>query len=500
MSTWKDCVTAALLGTEKGILPKLPTPLAPVFDTTAGWEREQQFLTQAGAFGLWRQTGWKPPLQPLTVTPAKPEELASISSVSASHLRVMLSGAHRVLLPEWLDEVVRVRRRVPAELLPALLDLTRQEPAIRNRVITAGGQRVHWLASQYPEWSFAASEDPELWETGNRNQRIAILRARRAAAPNEARATIEAVWKEESADLRTAFVKELGSNLSEDDIPFLETALTDRSKEVRREVVDLLARLPSSPFAARMIARATPLLLFKPGKLLSRTSLEVSLPGEPDDGELRDGINPKDFGYQKVLGEKAVRLLLIIAAVPLQHWTDTFQQPPAALLKAVEKSEFARAVATGWAWASLRQHNPAWAEAIMDGPVEILPELLSLESLFEVLPEPERIERIRASLCAGALQKGDADAWQSLHLQLRSLTGHWSVPLAREILNVLRSAPDPGASAWPWHSILQLLPFRLPPSLLSEATEGWPDDRHQVSSLIETLTFRHAAHSALSES
>jgi hypothetical protein len=94
-------------------------------------------------------------------------------------------------------------------------------------------------------------------------------------------------------------------NLTDEDAPFLDTALDDRSKEVRRAAADLLARLPTSVFVARMLARAQPLLSFKPAKLLSRASLEVTLPSSPDASAARDGLDPKAFGQQKTLGEKA---------------------------------------------------------------------------------------------------------------------------------------------------------------------------------------------------
>jgi hypothetical protein len=91
-----------------------------------------------------------------------------------------------------------------------------------------------------------------------------------------------------------------------------------------------------------MIARATPLLAFKRGELFSRASLKVTLPSEFDAAATRDGLGPKPLGDRRTtLGEKAVLLVLILSAVPLRHWTDTFEQTPAGLVKAAEESEFA---------------------------------------------------------------------------------------------------------------------------------------------------------------
>jgi hypothetical protein len=349
-----------------------------------------------------------------------------------------------------------------------------------------------------PDWAFATVDAPNLWETGSRDQRVAILRSLRATAPAEARTKVEAVWKSEPADLRAAFVAELATNLSDADAPFLDAALDDRSKEVRRAAIDLLARLPSSALVARMIACAAPLLAFQRGGLLSRASLEVTLPSEPDAVATRDGLDPKAFGNQKTLGEKAVLLVLVVSAVPLRHWTDTFQAKPDAILKAAEKNEFASALATGWAWAALRQRDAAWAEALLDFAVQPHTEFLPGEPLLTVLPEAARADRLAAALRGGALKKGDTAAWQTFSAQLGAFPGHWPAPLAREVLAALRHATADGI---PWHlrAIAESLVIQLPPTLLVDAAHGWPIDQEGIAGLVELITFRHDALTALTQ-
>ncbi|MDB6174818.1 MAG: hypothetical protein JWL59_4129 [Chthoniobacteraceae bacterium] len=488
MSAWKDFVTAALIGTEKAALPQLPVPLDSALNGTVTMDREMRFLTESGAVALSRRAGWKPCLNKTEILLAEAESTGEISRASAMHLRVMLGGRHLPLLSEWLIECARLQRHVPAELLPALLDRAAQDRSLRPLALGAGGRRIHWLAAYHPGWKFAAADSPELWETGSRDQRVAILRALRASAPEEARAKIEAVWKTEPADVRTAFIAELLPNLSEEEIPFLETLLDDRSKEVRRAVIDLLARLPSSPFAMRMIGRVKPLLVYKKSGILSRASMEVTLPADPDPAGLRDGLDSKAFGQQKVLGEKAVLLVQLIASVPLDHWGDS----PEALLKAAGKNEFGRALATGWTWAALRQRDAMWAEALLDAKVRPHAELIPAEPLFGLLPEPARIERLIAMLQDGALKKGDSATWHSLAGKLAAFPGHWPVRLGREVLAALRLAVHNGI---PWHlrALSQSLLTGLPPALLPEAMRGWPVEKEGVGELVEMLTFRHDA-------
>jgi hypothetical protein len=167
-------------------------------------------------------------------------------------------------------------------------------------------------------------------------------------------------------------------------------------------------------------------------------------------------------------------------------------------VKAAEKNEFASALATGWAWAALRQRDAAWVEALLDSPVQMHSEFLPSEALLNVLPEAARAVRLAGSLRAGALQKGDSAAWQTIALQLAAFSGPWPVALGLEVVSALRRA---SAGGIPWHlrSVAELLIVRLPAPLLAGAADGWPLDREGVAGLVELITFRHSALTALTQ-
>jgi hypothetical protein len=230
--------------------------------------------------------------------------------------------------------------------------------------------------------------------------------------------------------------------------------------------------------------------------LLSRASLEVVLPPEPDAAALRDGLDPKTFGTQKTLGAKAIVLVLILSAVRLRYWTETFQLEPPALLKAAEKSEFGRALATGWAWAALRQRDVGWAEAIFDGPISPHADLLPGKPLLTVLPETKRAERLIEALKQGNLKIGDTVAWQSMAEQLGTFSGEYPMALAQAVIAAVRRA---SAGGIPWHlrALAESLVLRIPPSLLTEAAAGWPMEQEGIAGLVELLSFRHDALNAL---
>jgi hypothetical protein len=499
MSAWKDYVTTALLGAGKTPPPALPEALAPMRDAAAGLEDEAKFLTQAGALALWRRAGWKPAQDDSAVNVAEIETTRAIGRASVGHLRAMLSGRHANVLPEWLDEAARRGWHVAPEYLPGLLDRARQDRSLRPRVLAAGGRRAAWLAAQNAAWAFGSVEAPELWETGTRDQRVAILRSVRASAPAEARARLEAVWASEPADTRSLFLTELLNQLSNEDAPFLETVLDDRSREVRKVAMEALARLPNSPFVERMIARVTPLLRFSKGGLLSRASFEVNLPPESDPEATRDGLDSKAFGQQKKLGDRAVLLVLMLAAVPLRHWTESFQQTPVALLKAAEKNEFAQALATGWAWAAVRQRDAAWAQALLDAPVEPLTEFLPSPSLLALLPEAARADRLAAMLRGGALNTNDFPSWQKVADLLATFSGYLPASVARELVATLRRRGADGLMSYQ-QSVAETFLLQVPPAMLPEACGGWSTEKDSGRELAELLIFRRDALSALNPS
>ncbi len=500
MSAWKDFVTAALLGTEKSSLPTpLPATLENLLGPAETLEPEARFLTQAGALALWRRVGRKPVrAEGTTGTAAPPDRQPLVNPTSVAHLRVMLGGHHAETLPEWLGEVARLSKRVPPEELPTLLEWARQNRARRPLVVSAGGERVRWLAMRNPAWNFAADDSPERWETGGREQRVAVLRGWRAAQPAEARARLEAVWNAEAADTRAAFLAVLAGGISMEDEPLLERALDDRSKTVQAEAAGLLARLPTSTFVARMTARAAALLTFNRGGLLGRASLTVHLPDPPDEAGRRDGLDPKLADTHRVFGEKAGLVVQILTAVPLAHWTQTFAQAPAALLKAVEKDDFARAVVTGWTQAALAQRNAAWAEALLDVSADLQapPNLVRLGALCGLLPAEARTARLSALVRRHGL--GHGESWRQIEAMIGSFPAHLPVPFAQELLREMHIL---ATVEIPWHlrAAMKNLATKIPPKLLPLALDHWPEN-NPAADFVALLAFRRDALAALAQS
>lgn len=275
---WQALVARALVGAEQqaGGLPDPGGRLGALMAALDRADAEGALLGAAAAVALQRRAGHLPapgPARP--VAPCPPDEAALCPPRAAEHLGAMLSGLHRAALPEWLGALAASGRLAPPAHLPALLALGRGQAELRPLILPLLGRRGRWLAALNPEWDYAATEAmgeaagpgglaPEAllarWETGSRLARHTLLQQLRAGDPAAALALVESSWHAERADERAAMLEALGAGLSMADEPFLEAALDDRSAGVRAAAADLLARLPASRLAARMAARAAPLL------------------------------------------------------------------------------------------------------------------------------------------------------------------------------------------------------------------------------------------------
>ena len=336
------------------------------------------------AAGLWayRRVGTIPPPGPPPGPAAPTDSRPMLPPGPVRSLATILAEPHlRSLLGEWLESAARDGRRLPSEWLPALLDVTSE--AHMADLESAGGPRVGWLAAQRPGWSsgrpgpaatrLARAELAGMapaWE-GSDDDRLAAFAAVRAADPHAGRRLAERVWPEESPGGRAAIIGRFATGLSDADEPFLEATLDDRRKEVRLAAVAVLARLPSSRYAARMATRVIPLvrlsdeggLIVDPPPSDPTVRAEPPDPAErreglapartvPDPGERRDGLAPGRTSPEQWLLQAA-------SAAPLDAWPD----PDRLVAAAVQGGH--RTLLTAWSLAAERQGDVGWARRLL---------------------------------------------------------------------------------------------------------------------------------------
>ena len=226
-------------------VPGVPTPADAKADTAALLLDRAALLTVARRGG--RQAERAEPLPA-----AEPDQAPTVHSTAGQRLARMLGGEHPDLLAEWLSAAVTRGLRVPAHLLPALLDRARRiSPAdseLRRLAALAGGSRGRWLARLNLDWAFVTAytlTDDDAWRLGDARQRRGYLAALRARDSGAARELIAASWDAAGSE-RVMFLSVLADGLSLADEPLLEAALDDRAAEVRGWAAYLLARLPGS--------------------------------------------------------------------------------------------------------------------------------------------------------------------------------------------------------------------------------------------------------------
>jgi hypothetical protein len=522
---WEQLVANALLGVERRAFapPQDAGALSDMLGQLDAADPEGALLAASAIVALFQRNGQLPPREnaPLPA-PCEDDALAACSPRAARHLATMLGGTHRVLLPEWLAALANAGRRAPAALLPDLLELGRAHADLRQAILPALDRRGRWLAAHNPDWSYASAElkaeslelndsagptqgqlltlNSQLitdWQTGSRPARLTLLVELRRSSPALARELVESTWATERADDRAAFLVALEDGLSMDDEPFLERALDDRSKEVRRGAADLLERLPESRRAARMLERALPLLAWVPAekpRMLGlrqgqKAHLKVTLPDTCDQAMQRDGVEPKPPPDRRDMGEKAWWLCQILRAVPPATWSQRFALGPAELIGAAAKDEWQALLHEAWGAAARASGDAAWAEALLQSdPRQV--------ELLGALP-PARQEALLLAMLRGDV----APLHKHPVLALLRRTRHrWSAELTRAVLGAVRRhmrAANAGNDYQLRGAITDDFARRMPPAMLDEIAAGWPDsqdtrDRWQgvIDQLLITLQFR----------
>jgi uncharacterized protein DUF5691 len=347
MRGWDGLVSSALLGTERR--PPHFEELPPKIQEQLG---EGGLLDAAALATLYKRAG-RTPLEGLAPLPAAQGEDRPLPRPAAlRRLSAMLSGFQTTALGEWLRAADAKGWGVPPEQLPALADYARGRAEYRPLVVKAAGRRASWLADLNPDWRFlheAVAEGNDHWTHGNPTQRRSWLRARRQSDPTQALDALLEVWPSEPAATRLDFLGLLAVNLQAADEEFLERALDDRSKDVRRAAAALLQRVPGSQYGERMAQRVWSHLTVSQGVLV------VDLPTGVTAAMERDGIDPQP---KEGIGKRAWWFQQLLAAAPLSTYELDYLQ-----LKVEGCSPEILRVA--WAQAAVREQAQDWARALL---------------------------------------------------------------------------------------------------------------------------------------
>ncbi|QPI61840.1 hypothetical protein I1A49_20530 [Streptomyces malaysiensis subsp. malaysiensis] len=487
VASWDDLVAAALLGTERRTPPVAPRP---------GQDAPSALLDAAALSTVRRRAGLRP--APARPGPGRAPEDPRPALPTAARSRLALLLADRSapgrggprsapdlaeLLPQWLALANHHGYRVPDALLPALLDAARARTDLRPEALTLGGPRALWLARLNPDWKFAlrgaagraptplpepsdvaAAPDDEqrLWEEGLFAERVSLLASARHRDPAAGLALLSGTWSTERAEDRLMFLDSLRDDLSPSDEPFLEQALSDRSRNVRATAAELLSALPGSALAARMAERSRGCVALTTDEPTAGERIAVRPPDECDSGMQRDGIVAKPPSGR---GKRSWWLGQLVEATPLDRWSEWFGgRTPAEIVALPVTDGWQADLHAAWCRAAVRQRSAEWCRALLGTPA-VAPVTARQAApaawrdpakLLSALPARERAEWVAEFIASHGL----SDAFRLLGV----CTVPWAEPLGHAVVDALDIARDAGSYPWSFSGVMGLAERCLDPS------------------------------------
>ncbi len=501
----ESIVSTAIVGTRQLSNQELTTgtPIDTLTSQLDEGEIERKLLLAAGALALYRQAGRIPEQAPAPPQPAVPENIPACSAKVGHLLQGLLQGEQRELLPEALHRLKQAGQRLPYEQLPLALGYGAQSKEIRPALFAVLGERGCWLCQFEKTWAWVTqflAETSEilpydaetLWQEGSLGQRSQLLARLRSVEPAKAREWLSDVWKKEKAEARAELLATFKTGLSSDDEPFLEKALDDRSEAVRETSAALLARIPTSALAQRMLARADAMLTYTNG------AFSITLPSEIDASWQHDGI-PEPSRLSTDAQTWYTRQVLSL--VPPTHWEERFSISPVDIiadltratlakqdnmLHATSKSDLMAAEGENapgelligcWAYAATLFESPHWLEPLWawrcKNPNTYTIRDTSTAIIYQTLAK-RLPQRVAEKYAQEQLLQAQSEQWI---LVLAVLPTPWSKEFGDACLEALRKyVIGLDGQSYPtgqWQMALTTIALALPPTCFEAALAPW---------------------------
>ncbi|MEV5984373.1 DUF5691 domain-containing protein [Streptomyces sp. NPDC052051] len=492
---WEEVMTVALLGTDRRTPPWLPP----------GREAPGALLDLAAVATVRRRAGLRPAPAAARPEPSAKDTRPPLPPAAARRLAMLLAnrpgtggGGRRgtapdlmELLPQWLSLANERGFAAPPEALPALLDAARGRTDLRPAALAFAGPRALWLARLNRDWRFAlrsapgAAEPPpdgtdhtrRLWQEGLFAERVSLLTRLRAQRPATARELLATTWTTERAEDRLMFLDSLRAGLETADEPFLEEALSDRSRNVRATAAELLSALPDSALAGRMAARAAACVAVD--RTRGEPTIVVEAPHQCDADMERDGVVPTPPGGR---GERSWWLGQLVEAAPLGSWEARLGgRTPKEIVALPVADDWRGELHAAWCRAAVRQRDTGWSRALLGppsapdagGPGAV--SLAERAKLLSTLGAAERADWVAGFIAAHGL----SEAFQLLGV----CATPWAAGLGRAVVDALNIARDAGSYPWSFSGVMGLAERCLDPveAARLEALTAIPDETEDTS-------------------
>lgn len=373
VEAWNHIITTALLGTDKRQpdAKQWPADLAQAADAVAaaGADKEEQFLQTAALVANFRQCGIVPLHKEVLDFPvAQPEAKNYCPPLATQLLKDIIEIESPSLLRMWLQQCNSKQMVVVPDMVPPLLQLAIKEKDLRSMLISCCGKRGEWLSRFNSSWNFSSgATNEQLWETGTPEQRASVLDELRKTAPSLARDWLQKTWAGEDANTKASLLQWLAKNIGEEDAPFLESLLTEKSKKVKDAALKLLKLIPTSSVVQQyqhVLQRAV--VLKKERSFLGigkQTGLQIQLPADVDENIFKTGI--EKLSSDKQVSDEEYIIGQLAAAVPPAFWETHLGSPPENIIQLLQKDKAGKKLLPALIQALITFEDQQWAIAFM---------------------------------------------------------------------------------------------------------------------------------------
>lgn len=406
MEFWNNIIHTAMIGTDRKtigadeVMEAIQQPAATVLSNTS-IDKEEQFLQLASLAFNFRQSGFIPvKKENVTIEEAAAEEKPYCSAASMQVLKDILAEESYPLLEYWMKLCEEKQQLVYPEYVPQLFDIAVKQKKLQPYIITCTGKRGEWLCTLNKDWKFSAVDSAEeQWLTGTPEQRKFVLNELRQANPSIALEWVQKAWPQEDAQTKVVLLELLQNNINEQDISFLESLQTEKSKKVKEAAVDLLKAIPGSAIVKSYANLLEQSVNIKKEKallgMLTKTSLQLKLPELIDEAIFKSGI--EKLSSNKEITDEEHIIYQLIQSVPMVFWEKQFQLVPQEIIELFQKDAVGKKMLPAFVLSIKRFNDRNWAQAMVEycstTYVDLIPlletnkQILYTEKFFKDYPD-----------------------------------------------------------------------------------------------------------------
>ncbi len=374
MNEWQQVIQTALIGTDKqsvsiNDMGEDLLPAITVITNNSAIDKEEQFLQIATVVNQYTFCGTEAIVKAdisLSICEAETQPYCSANATAV--LKDILHEDSNSLLEMWLQQYNNKQQIVEPALLPILFDKALQHKHLRQYASTCFGKRGKWLSQFNNEWNFAnETTDEELWQIGTAEQRKKVLQQLRFTNASQAREWLQQTWPQENAASKQSLLEAFATNLSPDDVPWLESLTNEKSQKVKEDVLSLLQQIPSSTIVKQYIALLQESIAIKREKtmfgLSSKQVFQISLPANIEEAIFKSGI--EKLSNKKEVSDDEHIVFQLLQKVPPTILESHLQLSAEDIIQWFQKDDTTVKFISALVTATVRFTDRNWAIALM---------------------------------------------------------------------------------------------------------------------------------------